>query len=283
MPEFLQTEVLPIPPSISSGARRARRLEYKFLTPMQALDDLRARMKPYIYLDKFSETREEKQYTVRSVYYDTRSFKCYEEKIEGFTFKKKLRIRGYNTPDSNSVVFLEMKHKVQDFIGKNRAPVRWDQIQNVFSSYKNQVALPFQPDSKEENDAKRFLYNYYHKKMMPVVLVSYEREAFYSRFDTTLRLTFDKNVRSRLYPNLNSLYFDRGMKFVMPNHFVFEVKFFGGLPYWIHALVQEFDLQRIAVSKYAMGIDCHRLEQKFKRGAGHTVEFPELYRSAATE
>jgi hypothetical protein len=265
-----------IHPVITSGARNTRRLEYKFLVPITWLSDFRAFLKPYLMLDKFSAAQSEKQYTVRSVYYDTRGFKCYEEKIEGFMFKKKLRIRGYNTNEPDSIVFLEIKHKEQDFISKNRAPVLWQKIKDVFSDYHNHSILPFEPDTKSEDDARRFLYNYYQKKMMPVVLVAYEREAFYSRFDDTLRITFDKNVRSRLYPSLDSLYNDRGMKFVIPNHFVFEVKFYGGLPQWIHSVIYKFDLYRLAVSKYAMGIDCHNIEKKFTRGIGHTVEFPKM-------
>lgn len=263
-------------PVITSGARNARRLEYKFLVPIIYLSDLRKSLKPYLVLDKFSAVRPDQQYTVRSVYYDTRNFKCYEEKIEGFKFKKKLRIRGYDTLDEKSVVFLEIKHKVQDFIGKNRAPVRWQNIRQVFSDYEHSVHLPFAPGSKEEDDARRFLYNYYRKKMIPVVLVSYEREAFYSQFDSTLRITFDKNVRSRLYPTLDSLYVDRAMKFVMPSRFVFEVKFFGSLPQWVRKTINQFDMQRLAVSKFAMGIDYHCVEKKFFRGVGHTIEFPQL-------
>jgi hypothetical protein len=277
MSELQLTTTTTIPKGISLSTRQARRLEYKFLVPITMLTNFRKVIKPYIYLDEFSESRPDKQYTVRSIYYETRGFTCYVEKVEGFRFKKKFRIRGYNTTDPNSVVFLEIKSKNQDFISKSRAPIRWNQIKSVFTGYNlNTTSLPFIPETKEAEAAGRFLYHYYRKKMMPVVLIAYEREAFYSRFDRTLRITFDKNVRSRLYPSLDSLYVDRGMNFVMPNYFVFEVKFYGGLPQWIRSIVTKFDIQRLAVSKFAMGIDCHRVERKFLRGVAHTVEFPEI-------
>ena len=271
----LPTPDVSAPEGVEVFAKTARRLEYKFLAPKGVAGDLRAAMAPYVNLDKYSAARPDGQYTVRSVYYDTRRFACYEEKMEGFRLKKKLRIRGYNEPAPDSTVFLELKRKYHDFIDKSRAPFRWDKVQAVFSGYGPPLALPFRSGSPEAEAAGRFLYNYYRRRMVPTVLVTYEREAFSGRFDPMLRITFDKNVRSRLYPSLGSLYEEHGMRFLIPGHFVFEVKFHRGLPRWIRALVTRFGLQRVAVSKYARGIDAHRVEKKFLRGVAHTVEFPE--------
>jgi hypothetical protein len=273
-PRATGQERIPSPP-ISTSARIApMRLEYKFLADFELLPELRAALAPYTCLDRLGECRPNKQYTVRSIYYDTRRFHCYQEKFDGFRLKKKLRIRGYDTPAPDSAVFLEMKYKYGDFIGKHRAPMRWDQVQSVFSGYGTTGALPFPPGSKQADAARRFLYNYYRRRMLPVVMIAYEREAFYSRFDSTLRLTFDKNVRSRLYPTLDSLYQDRDAVHFLPDHFVFEIKFYDGcLPRWVRTVLTRFDLERIAVSKFGMGIECQRVEKKDLRGVAHTVEF----------
>lgn len=252
------------------------RLEYKYLVPKELTDELRAAMKPYVCHDAFCGACPQKEYTVRSIYYDNRRFSCYDEKFDGFRLKKKLRIRGYNTPQPDSVVFLEIKRKQEDFISKSRAPVAWSRLPAVFSGYGSSARLPFAPGTPEAGAAGRFLYNYYRRRMLPVVLIAYEREAFFGRFDPMLRFTFDKNVRSRMYPALGSLYVDRDATFVMPDHFVFEVKFYSFLPAWVRTLVQRFELRRLAISKYAMGIDVQRVEKKFLRGVGHTVEFPSL-------
>ncbi len=276
----------PAAPSLPSGitvSARASllRLEYKFLAHISQLADLRSALAPWVRLDSFTERRPDRQYTVRSIYYDTRRFHCYQEKFDGFRLKKKLRIRGYDTPAPDSKTFLEIKHKRGDFIGKHRAPLRWHQIGRVFGDYSPAIDLPFAPGTREADAAARFLYNYHRRRMLPVVLVAYEREAFYSRFDNTLRLTFDKNVRSRLYPSLDSLYQDRDAVHVMPEQFVFEIKFYGCLPRWVSSVLTRFDLERLAVSKFGMGIDRQRVEKKFLRGVGHTVEFP-LGRPVAT-
>lgn len=275
---------LPELPHASAPAVRARstgagRLEYKYVVPKSMVDDLRAALRPYVRHDGFCLTRPDRQYTVRSIYYDDRRFHCYDEKFDGFRLKKKLRIRGYNAESPDNTVFLEIKRKQEDFISKSRAPVRWDRIREVFPGYGAGTGpLPFEPGSREAEAAGRFLYNYYRRRMLPAVLVVYEREAFHGRFDPMLRLTFDKNVRSRLYPELRSLYCDRDTRFLIPGHFIFEVKFFMHLPRWVRDVVRSLDLQRQAFSKFSTGIETHRVEQKYIRGVAHTFEFADNVR-----
>jgi hypothetical protein len=251
------------------------RLEYKHMVPNRMIDDLRRAMKPYVVLDAFSEKQPDKQYTVRSIYYDNRRMSCYWEKFDGYRLKKKFRIRGYNKPQPDSTVFLEIKRREEDFISKSRAPVRWDQLEAVFGGYgPNNRTWPFAAGTPQAEAAGRFLYNYYRRRLAPAALIAYEREAFFGRFDPRLRLTFDKNVRSRLNPPLSSLYEDRDAQFLIPDHFIFEVKFYQFLPRWVRNLIRELHLQRMAFSKYAAGIEIHRIEKKLLRGVGHTVEFP---------
>jgi len=259
----------------SAGVRSSGRLEYKFRIARTLHAELRAALAPFVHADPFAASKPDRQYTVRSIYYDNRRFRCYDEKFDGFRLKKKFRIRGYDEEGPDNLVFLEVKRKQEDFISKSRAPVRWDEVAAVLSGYGARIRpLPFGPGTLEAEAAGRFLYNYYRLRLVPAVLIAYEREPFFGRFDSSLRITIDKNVRSRLYPPLGSLYSDRGMMFALPDEFVFEVKFYGSLPRWLRSLLTWFDLERLAVSKFALGIDCQRVERKFQRGAGQTVELP---------
>lgn len=258
------------------------RLEYKFLVPLNQLARMREALMPFVRLDPFAEKMPSRQYTVRSIYYDNRRFTCYWEKFDGFRLKKKFRIRGYNQPQADSMVFLEIKRREEDFIYKSRAPVRWDELPAIFGGYgQNDLSWPFERGTPQAEAAGRFLYNYYRRRLLPVVLITYEREAFFGRFNSALRLTFDKNIRSRLYPSLDSLYVDRDAQYLVPEHFIFEVKFYMVLPYWLREFVRQFHLQRQAFSKYAAGIEVHTLPKKFLRGVGHSSEFPFLrYKSS---
>ena len=257
-------------------AKTARRLEYKFIVPKSHEDDIRRALRPWVELDKYSARMADHQYTVRSIYYDNRRFSSYVEKVEGFALKKKFRIRGYDLPTPDATLFLEIKRKYCDFIDKSRAPFRWQDIGRVFNGYGPARGEPvFGPGTRAARAAARFLYNYYRRRLLPTVLVTYERQAYQGRFDPTLRITFDKNIRTRLFPRLDSLFDDRATAFLLPGMFVLEVKFHRGLPRWVRSLLTRFDLTRLAYSKYALGIDRWRVEKKLLRGVGHTVEFPE--------
>ena len=57
-------------------------------------------------------------------------------------------------------------------------------------------------ESKDNiSDAEKFLYYYVKGSLNPITLVTYEREAFFSKFDKSLRITFDKNIRYKKAEN----------------------------------------------------------------------------------
>lgn len=228
-------------------------------------------MLPFVEIDTFAKGSSNEPgktgYTVRSVYYDTPDFDCYDDKIEGLKLRMKFRIRGYNTREKDSLVFLEIKRKNGPFIEKNRAPLLRDDIEALFSTRNlDKYIISMSNSEKEKDDARRFLYHFYSKGLRPAVLVIYDREPFGGKFDPTLRITFDKNLRSTLFPTLNMLYEEQQIKFARPGYCIFEVKFFTGLPHWIQDIVTRYELPRLALSKYAMSIDSHKAPKKFARG-----------------
>ncbi|MCB0282679.1 MAG: polyphosphate polymerase domain-containing protein [Calditrichae bacterium] len=234
------------------------KIEYKFLVPESKLDNLRSDLTPFTELDKYSEIDDRKEYTVRSIYYDTPGFECYVEKKEGLKIRKKYRLRGYNEEHPDNVLFLEIKRKNKNYIRKNRAPFLYKNINSVL--FKNKLAgnILSNGNGKEMADAKRFFYNYHTKALRPVVLIIYEREAFFSKFDPTLRLTFDKNLRSVMYPLKDDVYSAKKAKYAMPGFFIFEVKFVAGMPLWVTNIIQKYGLSRQAISKYTITIDSHK-------------------------
>lgn len=234
------------------------RYEYKYLVPNYLLDQLRTEIIRFVNLDAFAEKQAEGQYTVRSVYYDSPQFTCYNEKHDGIQCRNKFRIRGYDKRSDQSIAFLEIKHKNTNCISKSRAPMYFKNINAVLRGQAvDNYVLSFSGNGIEKKDAEKFLYHYYRKNLRPAVLVIYDREAFHGKFDSSLRLTFDKNLRSVIYPDLNLLYEETKVKTTLEKHFIFEVKFFGCLPVWIKSLVAKYNLERRALSKYTMSLDTH--------------------------
>lgn len=235
----------------------AGRIEYKYLAPVAALDDIRADIQPYLAPDPFSETTMGGEYSVRSIYYDTPHFACYREKDDGLKVRKKFRIRGYGTAHDDSVVFLEIKKRCDCEIAKHRAPLLLSDLPAFLAAPDiDRHILGNGGAGQARDDARRFLYHYYRLSLQPAALVVYDREAFFGRFDSSLRVTFDKRLRGHLSPSLSHLHEEEHLSPVMKRFFIFELKFFRrSLPQWASAIVQRYELPRMALSKYALCLD----------------------------
>jgi len=242
------------------------RLEYKYLVPKDLIGDIRAEMLPFVEIDSFADREDAKEYTVRSIYYDTLDFDCYVKKVEGIKVRKKFRIRGYNHPEGDSIVFLEVKRKYINYIGKNRAPLYKSNIDQFFlTKNMDKYIIPLSGIGEEQENARRFLYHFYKKSLRPTILIIYEREAFFGKFNKSLRLTFDKNLRSTIYPSSDQLFMEERIIHAMPKYLIFEVKFYNGLPDWLRNIVRTYDLRRMALSKYTICLDSHRELKKRSR------------------
>ncbi|MEZ5196033.1 MAG: polyphosphate polymerase domain-containing protein [Bacteroidales bacterium] len=197
------------------------RYEFKYIVPESKMELLRQMIMPFVNVDKFAEAEGSNQYTVRSIYFDNPRYDYYFEKIEGIKNRKKLRIRGYNEEDMSKIVFLEIKRKYDTPILKFRAPVVFSDALDIFENAKlnghiiNNALFP-----KGSENSKRFFFQLYSNNLRPVVLVIYEREAYMCKFDETIRITFDKNLRSVSYPAINDLFTEKDAKRSLLNNFI---------------------------------------------------------------
>jgi hypothetical protein len=224
------------------------RYEFKYIIPYGRLQEVRDRLSPFLEYDKYAR-KNDGEYTVRSIYFDTPDFECYTTKIEGEKHRNKIRIRGYNVGDRDSAVFFEIKKKYEHPILKHRHLMKFEAMHEIFEGGSI---------SGEHVDLRRFLYHVYSRKMQPVVTVIYEREAYEaptSDMDNRLRITFDKNLRAVGYPALEELYDEEGAVDALPGHFILEVKFNKFLPAWLTECIHALNLKRVSASKYCMSID----------------------------
>ena len=227
------------------------RYERKYLVKNELLEGLRNRILPFVRADIFASdsSSDFPEYTVRSIYLDTANFDALYEKIEGLKERKKLRIRGYNNYIEGCEVFLEIKRKLGNRIAKNRALTNFDLLQQSLDLGE---IYPKKSSERMMNDASKFFFNYKTKNQKPVNIVVYDREPYHGKFDPGVRITFDKNIRAALFPQLSDLYSNEGLDLVWKEHFILEIKYFeGGMPSWAKSIVKEFALKHEALSKYA--------------------------------
>lgn len=245
------------------------RLERKYLVPNYMMSDLRRRLKPFLRPDIYGKFHNSNgrlpEYVVRSIYFDSKNLDCYIEKKEGVLLRKKFRIRGYGTYKKNCIVVFEIKQKIENKIKKHRAFVHYDNAVNLLNTGNlEKYVLQENGYANSVNDARRFLFHFKKNHFRPTCLVVYEREAYHGKFDSGIRVTFDKNIRSLSYPELHKLYNDENFSYLFNNHFILEIKYFNNtMPLWARSIVQEFKLKNEALSKYIIGFDACK-NNKFK-------------------
>lgn len=247
------------------------RYEYKYIVPVKYMEELRGLILPFVDVDEFAETSSNNQYTVRSIYFDSPAYDFYFEKVEGIKNRKKVRLRGYDEHSLTNKVFLEIKRKYDIPIVKYRASIQFDEVLKVFDERSlNGFELENILDQKKIDNTKRFFFQIYSKNLRPVVLVVYEREAYLSRFDRTVRVTFDKNLRGEGYPALEELYNESRLKPVMKDHFILEVKFNKSFPKWMAPILASFDLKRKSASKYCFTMDSEKVVKHLSKSTLYT-------------
>jgi len=230
------------------------RREYKYFVPASCIDSLRERFLQYMEHDPFCRFLENNKYHVRSIYYDTPKFNFYFEKKAGLKIRKKVRIRSYNFMDDKSYAFFEIKRKYNNIIFKNRAKIDFSTVPILLNGadYRNYCKnLTF----IEKASLERFIYLMKRLNLESKVLVTYEREAFFGKEESDLRVTFDTSVRSYPHPVLEDIFRDEDMNMYIDNFFVLEVKFWGRMPVWVRNVLRDFSLRQESISKYCLGID----------------------------
>ena len=197
-------------------------------------------------------------YGVRSLYYDSRRFSAYYEKMAGILRRLKFRIRTYKeTPD---VKYLEIKERMSNRIIKRKVRLN-PEILNILMHSRNPLA---HPDFSDSSVLKEFYYYKCTLGLEPLLTIEYRRRPFVGKTHRNLRITFDFDITTSSSRELDQ----QGGKYriLSSGYSVLEIKFNNTMPHWIHSLVKKYSLQDQAYSKYCLG-----LEKLVKKGVLHIV------------
>lgn len=234
------------------------RVEHKYLVPERLRDSLRAIIAPFVRPDRHATPRHDHGasyfgYTVRSIYYDTSTFEHFFANESGLADRAKPRIRGYGNRAEDALVFLEIKRRTGQVGSKSRAPIPYAAVDSLLESGATaDFVRPSRTFPDAVADAGRFMYRLRRFSLQPVVLVSYEREPYVGTIESSLRITFDTNIRSFPYPRIAGLFEDHQGPESLPRHFVLEVKHDSrfGFPVWLRPFMGKHGLVRRSLSKY---------------------------------
>ncbi|MGG5461344.1 polyphosphate polymerase domain-containing protein [Clostridium sp. B9] len=191
-------------------------------------------------LDKNANTN--KEYKIRSLYFDNYKDKVLMEKINGINFREKFRIRFYN--DDYSFIKLEKKSKINGLCSKESELITKEECENIIRG-----------DIDFLRESKKALFVEFYSKIKSDLLrgrsiVDYTREAYIYKAGN-VRITFDKKIRTGI---CSRNIFDKNLPTIEAidnNIIVLEVKFDEFLPQIIQDIIQTNDRRASAISKYA--------------------------------
>ncbi len=236
---------------MSDTIRSFNRFELKYLLTLKQVDDLKKDLKKYVVPDKYWDGW---AYNLSSLYYDTDDFQFYWEKIEGFRFRRKLRIRRYVTNEpltDDSIVYVEIKQRIDRVTQKRRVPMTYKEALALV--HEEKIPEKFNPRDKPVIDEiLNFVITYWLK---PSATTIYKRQAFFwTENDIGLRITFDTDIGFKL--NDTDLANPQPEWLMMsPNYSILEVKANEKIPFWVTELVASHGIRLIRVSKYCQAIE----------------------------
>lgn len=176
--------------------------------------------------------------SVYNVYFDTESDDLVQTSLEQPDYKYKVRVRSYGT-ESAGKLFFEIKSKVNGVVYKRRVEMS------------NQEFERYLVDGLfEDSQVMRELdYLMKTKSLRPKLFIAYDRMAFIADSGSDLRITFDKNLRSRR-ESLNIDKHDDCENYFDDNSCIMEIKTRGGMPEWLVEALSRNSIYPQSFSKY---------------------------------
>jgi hypothetical protein len=235
----------------SNTIRCFNRFELKYLLTLQQAEKFKAGLREYMLPDEHGNNG---RYALSSLYYDSPGFRCYLEKVDGLRFRRKLRLRIYETDEAlteESPVFVEIKQRVDRVTQKRRAVLTYGDALRLCNDREMPAAL-----SPEDKDVIDEIYVFvWQYNLNPASIVRYDRQAFFGTdYDPGLRVTFDTSLSFQTYP-LHLHEQPASLPMMAPNRVVLEIKVNERIPHWLVGMIKAHGLQLIRISKYCRSIE----------------------------
>ncbi|MCC6233661.1 MAG: polyphosphate polymerase domain-containing protein [Verrucomicrobiales bacterium] len=238
---------------MSQDRMQLQRLELKYQISEAVAVAIRDFISSYLEVDEFGATRPNFSYPVHSLYLDSPGLATYRHTINGNKNRYKLRIRFYeNRP--GAPVYFEIKRRMNNAILKQRGAVKREAVDRVLAGQLPEPHEMASPDPRHLAGIQRFVQLLTELHARPVAHVAYQREAWMSPRDNSVRVTMDRDVLLEPDPTSRLLAEMTHPVRVFDDRVILELKFTGRFPDWWQELVRVFGLCQGSAAKYADGI-----------------------------
>lgn len=212
-----------------------RRVEKKYIITNEQYECIKNRFKDMMIQDVHGKSR------ICNIYFDTDNYELISHSIQKPIYKDKIRLRSYNTPKKEDLVYLEVKRKYEGVVSKRRLQIK---LKDVYKYFEKGYLQTGDMQIKSELD-----YYFKHFKLKPTMFLSYDREAFYSKEDENFRITFDSNIIARNY-DLNLEEGNYGVSLLEKEKYIMEIKTLGAIPLYFVEILSDCNIYPCGFSKY---------------------------------
>lgn len=234
------------------------RREYKYLLPPHKVEQVRTVAHAICQADPYAGP--DGLYTIRSLYFDTDDLHLFRANTREAVDRFKVRVRNYPATGPTGPIFFEVKQRVSDVIRKTRGMVKASQWKQLLEEPSSLFRLDI--GAKYRTAVERFVTLVHTYQLRPVMLVEYDREAYFSTVDEYARMTFDLRIRCQTRDHLdldaeNALWrhIDNPIRTRTQHPMtLLELKFGGSPPRWMSRMVQNLELERYTFSKYGYSV-----------------------------
>lgn len=212
-----------------------KRYEIKYLLTRSQYEAIKQEMESYMIADVHGEN------TIFSLYCDTPDYLLVRRSIEHPVYKEKIRLRSYGVAKPEDNVFLEIKKKYDSVVYKRRIRLPEQEMMQ----YINHQIPPKEDQISREID---YAMHFYHG-IVPKVLLSYRRQAYYANNNHDFRITFDQDILWRDYDlNLHAGIY--GEPVLSKDNVLMEVKTADTFPLWLVNWLSRNKIYKTSFSKY---------------------------------
>lgn len=218
------------------------RQEKKYIISKNQYDNILASLTEHMIEDRHSD---EMFYQISNIYFDTDDNLVIKKSISKPVFKEKLRLRGYGDLNKESLLYLEMKKKIDGYVNKRRTMISCSEANDLIINHK-------MPEKKEYHNMqvlREILFYLTKYNVKPALFISYERQAFHAYDNSDLRMTFDRRIITRRH-NLDICEGIFGKELLDSDLFVMEIKTNQNIPVWLMELLSKNRIYSTSFSKY---------------------------------
>ncbi len=181
--------------------------------------------------------------TIQNLYFDTPTDLLIRRSIEKPVYKEKFRLRSYNpgSVGNDDMIFAELKRKYHGVVYKRRTRIP---LCSAYDLLSGKTA----PKTQIEKEIREFFS--FYPELSPAMYISYNRDAFVSKSDPDLRITFDTNLRYS-YDRLTFGQTADLLPIANGKSVLVEIKTATAFPLWLTNALSREKIYPTSFSKYA--------------------------------